>query len=140
MLADCKSGGSYQLLPYFFFVNHFYTCSSPWFWCAIFVLQHFVQFLYFHFFRRFIARLDVFGSESVVVTCFTLFEATNGSLYFFSCELRFFMSHVFVIAFLLGFPSPKPSFEGLVLLLQSGFQHMACCRIHRRHLQFLFSK
>ena len=31
-----------------------------------------------------------------------------------------------------------PSFEGLVPLLQSDFQHVACCRIHRWHLQYLF--
>ena len=66
--------------------------------------------MFYHFFRRFIASLDLFGSDSIVLL-YLFFEAVNGTLYYFSrlchnCSSR----------------CSFPGFEGLVLLLQNILQ------------------
>ena len=50
----------------------------------------------------FVVSSLVLTSSAGVVTCFSFIEAINGSLYFNLCELWYFISQVFVIAFLLG--------------------------------------
>ena len=101
------------------------------------MLQHFVEDLPDHFMRRCVASLHVFGQDSVVVTCFNLLEAINGSLHFNLCELWYFIFHVFAAARLPFVRLCFPSFEILVLRLQAEFRHIVCCGIHRRHWQFL---
>ena len=85
-----------------FGVDRFYTYASPCFWCAVLLLQHFVEDLSDHFFRRFVACLDVFGPDSVVVTCFTFFlrpfmaactsSCVNSGISFLTSSLQLFFS------------------------------------------------
>ena len=94
----CKNAGRMQIgqsdchqrLPHFPFLDHFYTYYYPCFLPAILLLQHSVEDLSDHFFSRFVACLDVFSSDSIVMSCFTFSEATYGSLYFILCELWYF--------------------------------------------------
>ena len=68
-----------------FFVDHILTYSSPCFWCAIFLLQHFVEGLSDHFFRRCV----VLGPDSLVVTCTS--SCVNYDISFFTSSLQLFL-------------------------------------------------
>ena len=82
-LAECKSGAISDIFHISFFANRSHKYYSP----------------SSHLFSRFVACLDVFGSGSIVVTCFTFFEATNGSLHFILCELWYFICYLIDMAF-----------------------------------------
>ena len=66
------------------------TYYSPCFLRAILLLHQKIEDLSDHFFSRFVSCLDVFSSDSIVMSCFTFSEATYGSLYFILCELWYF--------------------------------------------------
>ena len=103
VLAECKLGGNYQLLPHFLlFVDHFYAYCFPSFWCAILLLPPFVWRYVWPFFSSFRRKSWRLRPGFCVLTCFAFFVAFNGSLYFIFCELWHFIYHVFVTAFLLG--------------------------------------
>ena len=96
------------------------TCS----WCAVLLLQHFVEDLSDHFSRRFVACLDAFGSGFRCCHLLHLFlKISMAVLYFILCEVWSFISHVFVTALSSRCSFLFPSFEGLVLLLQADFRH-----------------
>ena len=46
----------------------------------------FIEDLCHHFFRFFVACFDVFGFDSVAVSCFAFFESVDGSLQLFNRE------------------------------------------------------
>ena len=57
-------------------MSHFYSCSLPCFWCTFFVFYNFIEDLSHHLFRFFVARFDVFGSDSIAVClCCLCFES-----------------------------------------------------------------
>ena len=94
MLAECKSGKAIvtNVFHISLFLDHFYTYYYPCFLRAILLLQHSVEDLSDHFFSRFVACLDVFSLDSIVISCFTFSEATCGNSYFILCELWYFHS------------------------------------------------
>ena len=126
------------LLPHFLFVDHLDTYSSACFWCAVLSLQHFVEDLSDHFFRRFVACLDVFGLDSVcrhllypflrVSMAVCTSSCVNSGISFFRhhCSFHLLCSFLFRIC------------DGLALLLKVDLMHRVCCGIHQRHLPISF--
>ena len=78
--VQVKQSDCHQRLPHSFFLDHFYTYYSPCFLRTILLLHQKIEDLSDHFFSRFVACLDVFSSDSIVISCFTFSGATCGSL------------------------------------------------------------
>ena len=85
----------------------------------------------------FVASFDVFGSDSVTVSCISIFQSVNSNLQLFNRELKnFFRLFNTSTNHLHRFQS---HFCVLPALLHHiGRQLTVCYRIHRRQWQFLF--
>ena len=71
-------------------VDNFSPFSTPCFGSAAFLLEHFVEDLFHHSFRRNVTVLDVFGTDSIVVAGFAFLEFVDCCLNFFICDQGYF--------------------------------------------------
>ena len=128
-LVEYKSGGSYQPLPrHPFCISLLILFFAMSLVCILLVSAlRWRSALPHHFICLFVACFDVFGSDSVAVSCFSLCQSVNGSLQLF-CRLDFSSVPHRHFDLLFHFLSHVCRFPTLLHFI--GRQHTVCYRIH----------
>ena len=98
-------------------VDNFLRFSTPCFGSAAFLLEHFVEDLSHHSFRRNVTVLDVFGTDSIVVAGFAFLEFVDCCLNFFICDQGYFSVSSSPLFFLTN--SPGIMAQGILKLFFS---------------------